>query len=190
MASVGRPRNAALDGRILAAAAGLLAERGVRGLRADELAERAGIPKSSIYRRWPSLRHLIVEAMAREVDLGAPNPEGDPVLELRAAASAMGRAFAGRRGRALLELAVEVASDPELADLYRRLLVLPNREIGLALMRRAQAAGDFRPDVDLELALDGAVGAIVYRAVLLGREVSAAEIDGMAEELIARLRAR
>lgn len=188
MASTGRPRDPALDGRILDAASAALAEQGVRGVRAQDIAARAGVPKSTIYRRWPSLRHLIVEAMARQVDLGERAPDGDAALELRDAARRFGRAVAGPRGRALVELAVEVAADPELAELYRRLLVLPNRAGALELMRRGQAAGDFREGADLELALDGAIGAIFYRVVVLGREVSAGEVDAIADELIARLR--
>lgn len=59
----GRPRDASVDVRVLRETFGLLAEKGFRGLRIDEVARRAGVPKSTIYRRWPSLVDLAVDAV-------------------------------------------------------------------------------------------------------------------------------
>ncbi|WP_257210817.1 helix-turn-helix domain-containing protein [Actinomyces ruminis] len=59
----GRPRDTALDKRILQETFALLTERGLHGLRADQVAARAGVPKSTIYRRWSSLAELAVDAV-------------------------------------------------------------------------------------------------------------------------------
>ena len=56
----GRPRDITVDQRILQATTSLLAQRGFRGLRVDDVARSAGVPKSTIYRRWPSLTDLAV----------------------------------------------------------------------------------------------------------------------------------
>lgn len=50
----GRPRREGADEEILGVARALLAERGYRDLTVDEIAERAGVAKTTIYRRWPS----------------------------------------------------------------------------------------------------------------------------------------
>ena len=47
----GRPRDASVDVRVLRETFDLLAEKGFRGLRIDEVARRAGVPKS-----MPSMR--------------------------------------------------------------------------------------------------------------------------------------
>src|SRR3954451_13289067 len=50
----GRPRDGALDERILEQVLDLLGSRGYAGLTLDELAVRSGVAKSTILRRWPS----------------------------------------------------------------------------------------------------------------------------------------
>src|SRR5688500_16252282 len=50
----GRPRDRSLDARMLDQVLALLASHGYAGLRLDELAERSGVAKTTILRRWPS----------------------------------------------------------------------------------------------------------------------------------------
>ena len=54
----GRPRDPAIDDEVRAAARMLLAEGGYRALTFDSISQRTGIPRSMIYRRWPSKAHL------------------------------------------------------------------------------------------------------------------------------------
>src|SRR3954466_16255399 len=50
----GRPRDGALDERILEQVVALLGSLGYTGLNLDELAVRSGVAKTTILRRWPS----------------------------------------------------------------------------------------------------------------------------------------
>src|SRR5581483_9010182 len=50
----GRPRSAEADRAILTATVDLLAERGLAAMSIEEVAARAGVGKTTIYRRWPS----------------------------------------------------------------------------------------------------------------------------------------
>src|SRR5829696_3457055 len=59
----GRPRRADADQAILTATVELLGEVGVAGFSMDLLAQRAGVGKATIYRRWPSKEALMLEAM-------------------------------------------------------------------------------------------------------------------------------
>ena len=59
----GRPRRAGADEEILATAIALLREQGYRALTLDAIAERAGVAKTTIYRRWPSKAALIAAAL-------------------------------------------------------------------------------------------------------------------------------
>ena len=59
----GRPRRADADGAILGATLELLNEVGVAGLSMDVLAQRAGVGKATIYRRWDSKEALILDAL-------------------------------------------------------------------------------------------------------------------------------
>ena len=57
----GRPRDAEIDRKILDAARVLLAEGGYRALAFDSISQMTEIPRSMIYRRWPTKAHLANE---------------------------------------------------------------------------------------------------------------------------------
>jgi len=59
----GRPRRAGTDEEILAVALEMLREKGYRDLNVDEIAERLGIAKTTIYRRWPTKGILVAAAI-------------------------------------------------------------------------------------------------------------------------------
>ena len=60
----GRPRDARVDARVLDATLELLADRGLGALTMEAVAQRAGVSKATIYRRWPSRDHLVAAAFA------------------------------------------------------------------------------------------------------------------------------
>src|SRR5580704_702465 len=61
----GRPRDRAVDQRVLSAAWGLLHAGGYPALNVDDVAERAGVAKTTLYRRWPTKDHLAIAAAAQ-----------------------------------------------------------------------------------------------------------------------------
>lgn len=63
MTGPGRPRNPAVERRILDAAAQLLDERGLSATSIEAIARKAGVGKTTIYRRWPSLGAVVIAAM-------------------------------------------------------------------------------------------------------------------------------
>ena len=76
----GRPRRAEADAEIIDAALVLLRAGGYRELSLDEVAQRAGTAKSSIYRRWPSKAALAAEIIRRQVPPPADVPDRDAAL--------------------------------------------------------------------------------------------------------------
>src|SRR6201992_3133055 len=58
----GRPRSQEADRAILTATVDLLAERGLAAMSIEEVAARAGVGKTTIYRRWPSKGLLALDA--------------------------------------------------------------------------------------------------------------------------------
>src|SRR3954466_2243502 len=61
----GRQLSPELDDRILEAALAMLADVGYSQLRLDALAERAGVAKTTILRRWPSKAAIAAAAVQR-----------------------------------------------------------------------------------------------------------------------------
>jgi AcrR family transcriptional regulator len=59
----GRPRRAGADAEILGVALSLLRDKGYRELTVDTVAERSGVAKTTIYRRWPTKAALVTAAI-------------------------------------------------------------------------------------------------------------------------------
>ena len=80
----GRPRNPAIDDAALTAARELLAETGWDQTTMVAIAERAGVGKPALYRRWPSKTHLVFEAIFGWVDDATPVADAaDPAAWIR-----------------------------------------------------------------------------------------------------------
>jgi AcrR family transcriptional regulator len=75
----GRPRRAGADEEILTVALELLREKGYRDLSVDEIADRTGIAKTTVYRRWPTKGALVAAA----ITLLVPQVEDDLESALR-----------------------------------------------------------------------------------------------------------
>jgi AcrR family transcriptional regulator len=150
----GRPRDEAIDAAILDATVDELIERGYAGLSVESIAARAGVAKTTVYRRWPNSDDLVFEAM-RAFDPKADAKE--PVLEpgreeLVFLLDRMRRTWNDPRYAALMRRATaEGISCPEVYAHFRdRLLKARLARMQLAL-ERAVAAGVIRADVDLNL---------------------------------------
>ncbi|HWW61196.1 MAG TPA: helix-turn-helix domain-containing protein [Thermoanaerobaculia bacterium] len=75
----GRPRREGADEEILAIARAMLRDgRDAGALTVDAVAERAGVAKTTVYRRWPSKRALIAAAI--EPLIASRKDEVDAVL--------------------------------------------------------------------------------------------------------------
>src|SRR6185437_24526 len=59
----GRPRSAEADQAILRATLELLAQDGIQGMSLEGVAARAGVSKTTIYRRWANKDALILDAL-------------------------------------------------------------------------------------------------------------------------------
>jgi len=146
----GRPRRADADEAILSAALQLLAEVGVGGLSMDELAQRAGVGKATIYRRWPNKEALVVDAIGA---LKGPPPDltGESLRDdLLTLLRSTNKASASRAGRIMPCLIPELQRNPELHRQYQR-IAEPRRERMREVLRRGVADGVLRADLDIEV---------------------------------------
>ncbi len=170
----GRPRDARADAAIRQATLELLLEVGYRGLAMEAVAARAGVCKTTIYRRFPSKRELVAAQLAG-LQEGLELPDTGSVLTdffaVVAEASRQGAEI--QVGRLAPRLVVEAADDPQLLELVRANLVLPRRELLKSLLRRGIERGELRADLDFEEAVDMLVGPVVYRVLISGGDLEA-----------------
>jgi len=163
----GRPRSAKAQQAILAAAIELLLEQGLHAMSMDDVAERAGVSKATIYRWWASKELLAVDALATEWATATPSSErdtgslrGDLLARFRPWLRQLnGKPF----GRVIAGLIAEAQTDPEFAKLYREHFVQPRRDATRALLLRAIDRGEIPANTNLEVTLDLLYGPIYHR---------------------------
>ena len=157
---------------VLEATRVLLAEKGdVGSLTVEAVAAQSGVAKTTIYRRWRDKWELALDAVMIDMLPGFTDPVdvGDTRKELVAfVQGAVNNLSAPPSGPAMQGLASQIATDPELARVYREQVVEPRREQLRPVIERGIARGDLRPDTDLRLVHELLVGPILYRLLLSG----------------------
>jgi AcrR family transcriptional regulator len=160
----GRPRSERAEQAILDATLDAIGEYGVDGVRCEDVAARAGVGKATIYRRWPGKEDLLLDAIGA-LQNPLPEPAGESVREdLVTRLGAMRESVADpRRAREFALLLGEGAKYPRLMARYVETMLEPRREVIRSVLRRGVAAGELRPDTDIEVALFMLTGAVLAR---------------------------
>jgi AcrR family transcriptional regulator len=161
--SPGRPRSERAEKAILEATLDLLAEEaGVAGVTIEAVAARAGVGKTTIYRRWPNKEKLIIDALASTKASLPPLTGGSVRDDLVAQAQAV-RPGNDPRGDCLWNIIGGASKHPELARQFEAEVIEPRRERMRGLFRRGIETGEIDPGVDIEVAVSMIVGAISMR---------------------------
>lgn len=175
--SVGRPRSERAHSAILQAARELIAEVGFDALTMGGIAERAGVGKATVYRRWSSKERLVVEAVEQLVsEITIPDTgtiEADLLHLMRDAV----RVYSGKPGAVIPGLVPALARNRQLAGTLRQAFLKPRRAALRAVLERGVRRGELRAGLDYELALDFLGGPLFYRLLIT---------DGPIDEELAR----
>ncbi len=166
---------------ILTAANELVHEVGYRKLTIEAIAARAGVGKQTIYRGWPSKGAVVLDGMLAAVsdpdDLALPDT-GDVDADIRGVVRAIVEELAdptlSGTSRALT---IEMQDDPDLADTMLERLLGPQLAAVADRLRIAQQAGQLRPDLDLQVAVEMIVGPLYHRWLLRTAPLTEAYAD-------------
>jgi AcrR family transcriptional regulator len=162
----GRPRSARADEAIIEAVLDLLSEgNSVEALSIESVAQRAGVGKATIYRRWPNKESLVVDAVAAlkgpPAEIEGKSVREDLLTLLRPATQAKH----SRAARIIPCLIPEVQRNPDLGRYYHRIME-PRRARMRSVLERGIAAGELRSDLDLEYVCAVLTGPTVAQLVL------------------------
>lgn len=162
----GRPRSEAADEAILDAAVDLLTEQGFLALTIEAVAARAGVAKTTVYRRWPSKDDLLMDAVG--CIKGPPaNPPGESVRAdlLWMLVRMRDGWFKGRFGRLMGRLAADGIERPDLYREGRDRYVAPRHAAMRGIIQRGIAEGSIRSDVDPEWVIAMVASPIIAAAL-------------------------
>jgi AcrR family transcriptional regulator len=164
---VERSRQAILD-----ATRELLGQDGdIGSLTVETVAARSGVAKTTIYRRWRDKWELALDAVMIDVlpHLDDPVDVGDTRKELLTFVNSVVTMLATTPvGPAMQGLASQIATDPELARVYREQVVQPRVAQLAPVIERGIARGDLRADTEVRLFHELLVGPIFYRLLFSG----------------------
>lgn len=165
----GRPRDPSIDEAIISATLELLDEHGYAGLTLAEVANRAGVSRTALYRRWARKSQLVVEAMVSRLPARGLPDTGSTRGDLLAYTQQLAATFSHTpAARVLPGLVAAMATDPSLAASYRELLVQPLRQQVRAAVARGIARGEVHEDADPEFVIDALAGPLYVRLLITG----------------------
>ncbi len=157
---------------VLGAAAELLSEVGYEKMSIEDVAVRAGVHKTTVYRRWPTKAELIVDAVRMQSDENVPIPDTGTILgDLQALASAVvaniGSTNGSRQTRAIVAAA---ATSDELSGAMH-LFWADRFAASLPVVERAIERGELPPGSDAKLIIETLIGPIWVRFLLTGEPI-------------------
>jgi AcrR family transcriptional regulator len=166
----GRPRQPHVDRAILEATLDAFIQDGYEGMSVDGVADRAGVAKATVYRRWPSKQELLIAAGQQLYEEHVHFPDSG---ELRTDLVALLRvvrhlATQTKAGQAMPRMVREVAAGTSLGRAFAERVLLPRLRLAKQILARAQQRGELRQDLDLDLAVASLVGTVIFLH-LLGR---------------------
>ena len=181
----GRPRDRALDDRILEQVIALLGSHGYAGLTLDELAARSGVAKTTILRRWPSKAAVAAAGIERLALQSAEVPDfGSLRDDLHALLQGAVDTFARGRGQFVPRLLREAGHHPEIANLLSTVLHT-RRQAYRRVIAMAIARGELAPTADQELLMDLLIGPLWLRLLLTYDPITPEYVDSNVEAALA-----
>jgi AcrR family transcriptional regulator len=181
----GRPRSAQSHQAILDATLGLLAQDGFNGLSFEGVAERAGVSRATIYRRWASKEELVIDLLGGlepEVNLADSGDTRQDIL------GALENFITGLQstpiGQIFPKLLGEFTTNPAIFAAYYRQVLQPRFEVFQTRIERAQARGELRPDIDPALVTEQLIGGAVFKLLMSNiRPLAAATLPQLVNNL-------
>lgn len=160
----GRPRDERADAAILGATLAVLAEVGPTGLSVEEVAARAGVGKTTIYRRFATKDDLVVAALASlNESLPTELVDGDVRDSLVTMVTGWWTQQSdSQSGQLFPRVLAHAKTNPRMFCSFYDQVIEPRRDLYRAVIRRAVDRGELRADTDVELMTTLIISSSVY----------------------------
>ena len=165
---------------ILEAVLELLHDSGYDQLRMQDVADRACVGLSTIYRRWPTKQDLVRASLECDKAQEKYVTTGDPRADVRAFLTRMAEDLSGDGAQAMLGFLASLRSDPEVAEVYRDTAINRMHEHLRGLL--AAELGEDHPDLDLRAIAGPAI--LIYQGAVCGQPEYARETAERLTELL------
>jgi AcrR family transcriptional regulator len=175
---------------VLAATLAELAERGYADLTVENVAVRAGVHKTTVYRRWPDREVLVTDAVLEQAagDFAVPDT-GDVDVDLAVGLRALAAWLIGPTGRPLVAmLRSDAARLPAVVQARRRFLAV-RAEVLARRLGSAVAAGQLPAGTRPDAFLATLVAPLYLDLLVLDRDPAPEDCDRWAQVALTAARA-
>ncbi|MFE9836308.1 TetR/AcrR family transcriptional regulator [Streptomyces sp. NPDC005551] len=179
-------RTARVRTAVLRAAGDVLAEQGFAHLDLADVARRAEVGKTTVYRRWGNVTGLVADLLADMAEQSLPRADTGSVLEdLRANAVLVQRTLADPRQGALFRAVIAAATcDARTAQALARFYEVRVAE-WVPCVERAVARGELPPDTDAAQVVRAVSAPLYYALLTTGTAPGPAAADRAARAAVA-----
>ncbi|MEV0382687.1 TetR/AcrR family transcriptional regulator [Nonomuraea sp. NPDC050643] len=180
-----RRRGAALEQALYQATLEELAAIGYNGMTMEGVARRAQTGKAALYRRWPSKKDLVLDALLHAL----PEPReiassGSVRDDLLAALTTMAGALAGEAAHPGLGVMIEVLRDTELRQAFGARVVEPRLSLLEAVLHRAAARGETSDNAVVPLIARTGPALVIQTFLLTGEPPETPELAQIVDTIL------
>jgi AcrR family transcriptional regulator len=157
---------------VFAAAIEELNATGFGGLSAARIADRAGVHRTTVHRRWPDLNDLIAEALIETAASNVATPdEGDVRADLRALMRAIADLVGTEQAqRTIRNLISDTARSDTIGAVLTRVWT-ERFQVGEHVIVRAINRGELRNDIDPTTVFSSLIGPIYLRVLITSQQL-------------------
>jgi AcrR family transcriptional regulator len=179
-------RSARVRAAVLKATLHAVAEHGADAVSIGEIARQAEVHETSIYRRWRTKEHLLLDALLDYSEAKLPIPDTGTLRgDLVAFATAVTAYLDSPLGRTLAKT-MAVADDDALAA-SRAQFWKSRLDLASAMIARAKDRGEVPADLDAAAALELVIAPLHFRALLTRQPVDEHDIVQTVDALLTGL---
>lgn len=174
---------------VMAATLAELGDVGYAGLTVENVAIRAGVHKTTVYRRWTDRETLVVEALSEQIAQEIPIPDTGAVeSDLRHLARGFVKWATSVSGRAVAAVFMsDAARIPEIADARRRVFADRLRRAAPVITRAIQR-GEIPSGTDPAALVQTLVAPLYLRLLVTGEPLDEVTADAAADVALAAAR--
>ncbi len=182
------PRGAPVVRAVIRATFEELAETGYRALTIEDVARRAGVNKTTVYRRWPTKEDLVTTALLALPDEYFTMPDTGTIRgDLYEIASRTARIFRAVEGRAMMRILFFEGRLTQLTRVQAHFAARREATGMPAILNRAIARGELPVGFDQQMLGDVLLGTIMCKALSDKSLLSKAFVGKLVDVVLAGL---
>ena len=174
-------RSAAVARKVRTATLELLDEVGYEDLQLPAVAARAGVNKTTVYRRWPSKVLLVAQLLHDLTAEQVPIPDtGSLRTDLEGMLGQVADVLRLPAVRAIAGAVITIADDDPEIDAARRRFWDDRFGRAAVVVERAIERGELPADTHPRTFLEHVFGILYFRLLIIGSEVGPSELEELA----------